>query len=188
MAGTTPSQTIGPFFGVMRPLGSNQLIDPRAAGAITIRGRVLDGDGAPVVDAVIEAWQADATGRYAHPDDPRFTSEADPPGFRGWGRCATGADGRFSFVTVRPGRVAGVDERPQAPHINISVFARGLLKRLATRVYFADEERANAIDPLLAAITEPEVRETLLAQPDGPRAYRFDIRLRGEGETAFLEF
>lgn len=185
---TTPSQTVGPFFAVMRPLGSNRLVAPSTPAAITIRGRVFDGEGLPVVDAMIEAWQADANGRYAHPSDPRYANEPDPPGFPGWGRCLTDGNGAFSFVTIKPGRVPGVDERPQAPHINLSIFARGVLKRLTTRVYFADEARANALDPLLQSIADEVVRATLIAEPSAPREYRFDIRLRGEGETAFLDF
>jgi protocatechuate 3,4-dioxygenase alpha subunit len=184
--GITPSQTIGPYFGVMLPLGSNRLVEPGSAFAIVIDGAVYDGAGAPVNDALVEIWQADLNGRYEHPDDPAHGATASPPGFGGWGRCATGPDGAFSFVTVKPGPVPGVDERLQAPHISVSVFARGLLRRLATRIYFPDETRLNVNDPLLSSIRDEAVRRTLVASEAGPGRYRFDIHLRGERETAFL--
>jgi protocatechuate 3,4-dioxygenase alpha subunit len=182
---TTPSQTIGPFFAIMLPLGTNRLVPDDHPDAIVIGGVVYDGAGGPVADALIETWQADASGRYNHPSDPRYAVAADPPGFTGWGRCATAGDGSFSFVTVKPGPVQGVDERLQAPHIAVSIFARGLLRRLATRIYFPGE-RANAIDPLLASVGDEAARATLIAVADGPRRFRFDIHLRGEKETAFL--
>jgi protocatechuate 3,4-dioxygenase alpha subunit len=182
----TPSQTIGPFFAVMLPLGSNELVAPGTPGSIVIEGAVFDGAGAPVSDALIEIWQADRRGRYAHPGDPRFADVADPPGFGGWGRCPTSADGTFRFVTVMPGAVVGVDERPQAPHVSVSLFARGLLRRLSTRIYFPTETHANALDPVLSSIADSAVRATLVAAEAGPARFRFDIRLRGENETAFF--
>jgi len=184
--GVTPSQTIGPFFAIMLPLGSNELVSPGTAGTIVVEGRVLDGAGEPVSDALIELWQAGPDGVYAHPADPRSAEREMARGFGGFGRCATDADGRFSFVTVKPGPVPGFDERPQAPHLNLGVFGRGLLRRLATRVYFPDEAAANARDPLLCSIEDEGMRATLVARPAGPGRLCFDIRLRGEGETAFL--
>lgn len=178
----TPSQTIGPFFGILMPLGSNQLVPPGTPGAIHIEGRVLDGNGDAVGDALVEIWQADAEGIYAHSDDPR---SARAGGF-GFGRCPTDATGRFSFTTLEPGPVPGFDERMQAPHINVGVFARGLLRRLATRLYFPTEQHANAVDPVLLSVAEDR-RATLIAQPAGPATLRFDIRLRGEGETVFFD-
>jgi protocatechuate 3,4-dioxygenase alpha subunit len=186
MPGVTPSQTIGPFFAVMTPLGSNLLVEPGSPDAILIHGQVFDGAGEPVADALIEIWQADLDGRYDHPDDRAFRGPASPPGFRGYGRQATGRDGAFSFVTVCPGAVAGFDERLQAPHITVSVFARGVLKRLATRLYFPGNGHANSLDPVLASIADPAFRETLIAVEDGPGRYRFDIHLRGDRETAFF--
>ncbi len=175
----TPAQTIGPFFAVMLPLGSNRLVDESTPGAITISGRVFDGSGEPVADALLEMWQADATGEYP-------SGSYGETAFPGFGRCATGPGGEFSFVTVKPGPVPGHDERRQAPHMTVTIFARGLLNRLVTRIYFPDEVHANERDPLLQSIDDPATRATLIAEPTGPASYRFDIRLQGEGETAFL--
>jgi protocatechuate 3,4-dioxygenase, alpha subunit len=186
----TSSQTIGPFFreALERPAWSDLTRDGVAGPSIRIEGVVRDGDGAPVPDALLELWQADANGRYAHPDDvgPVPSDRL----FRGFGRACTDADGRFWFRTIVPGAVAGVDGVMQAPHANVSVFARGLLKRLVTRIYFADRATENARDPLLCSIADAEVRATLIAQradpPDGMAVYRFDVVLQGAGETAFL--
>lgn len=180
----TPSQTIGPFFAIMLRLGSNELVQADHPGAIELEGRVLDGAGAPVSDALIEVWQANAAGRYAHPEDDRELLLA--PGFTGFGRCATDIEGRFGFRTVKPGLVPALDSAWQAPHINVTVFARGLLHRVVTRIYFPDEPDANVADPLLRSIDDPTVRQTLVAAAAGPAAYHFDIRLQGDGETAFL--
>ncbi|MBI2766691.1 MAG: protocatechuate 3,4-dioxygenase subunit alpha [Chloroflexi bacterium] len=179
----TPSQTVGPFFAIMTALGSNELVAPGAPGAMEIHGQVFDGAGDPVGDALIELWQANRAGRYAHPADDRELLL--DPDFTGWGRCHTRPDGSFRFITVKPGPVPGDGEVLQAPHINVSVFARGLLNRLATRIYFGDEARANAADPVLVALGD-DARESLIAAPDGPSAFRFDIRLQGERETAFF--
>jgi protocatechuate 3,4-dioxygenase alpha subunit len=175
---TTASQTIGPFFAILLPLGSNELISPGAAGAIRLTGHVFDGAGVVVPDAMIELWQADEAGRY-----PEGGATSD---FRGFGRCMTGADGGYSFVTVKPGRVPGWDERVQAPHLSLGIFARGVLKRLATRLYFPDEPAANASDPVLAAIGDDSIRRTLVASEVGPHRYQFDIHLQGDSETAFF--
>jgi protocatechuate 3,4-dioxygenase alpha subunit len=161
--------------------------DP-AGERIVIEGRVIDGDGAAVPDACVEVWQANAAGRYNHPDDTQTDKPLDPK-FHGFGRVASDAEGRFRIVTIRPGPVPGRGNALQAPHINVTLFARGLLKHLHTRIYFADEP-ANATDPLLSSIEDASVRATLLARPAGdgsPKLYRFDIVMQGENETAFLD-
>ena len=184
----TPSQTVGPFFefGLLRP-PQPEVVPPEAPGALVIRGVVVDGQGEPVPDALIETWQADPAGRYPHPDDPRtrvMTGVVEP--FHGFGRCGTDGEGRFWFRTVKPGSIPWTDGRRQAPHINVSVFARGLGHRLVTRIYFPDEAEANAVDPLLTSIADPVRRDTLIAWDDGA-VLRFDIRLQGDGETCFLQ-
>jgi protocatechuate 3,4-dioxygenase, alpha subunit len=186
----TASQTIGPFFreALERPAWSDLTRDGVSGTVIRIEGVVRDGDGAPVPDALLELWQADANGRYAHPED------AGPVPydrlFRGFGRACTDADGRYRFRTVLPGPVAGPDGVAQAPHANLTIFARGLLKRLVTRIYFGDRADENARDPLLSSIADADARATLIAQrsdrADGQVAYRFDVVLQGAGETAFL--
>jgi len=185
----TPSQTVGPFFhlGLARPEWSDLAAHHPSGERIAIEGRVTDGDGAPVPDAMLEVWQANAAGRYNHPDDHQDEKPLDP-GFRGFGRAATDADGRFRLVTVKPGPVPGRGNALQAPHINVALFARGLLKHLYTRIYFADEA-ANAADPLLSAIDDTAARDTLLARPEGgnPARYRFDIVMQGTNETVFLD-
>lgn len=188
MSRVTPSQTIGPFFHFALPFGGGErLVDPEARGAIRLEGRVLDGEGSPVGDAMIELWQADASGVYAHPEDPRH-GEADGQ-FLGFGRTATDDEGAFSFVTLKPGRVPGRGNTLQAPHICVSIFARGLLDRVVTRIYFADEPDANDEDPVLGSIEDPARRATLLAQPANgeSRTYRLDIRLQGDDETVFFD-
>jgi protocatechuate 3,4-dioxygenase, alpha subunit len=178
--GTTPSQTVGPFFGfaLIGTVG-NELVTAVAPDALRLEGRVIDGNGDDVPDAMVEIWQADAAGRFADGSQTAL----DPAGFTGFGRCGTDAGG-FSFVTVKPGRVPGPGGVLQAPHIDVAVFARGLLKQLVTRIYFPDEDEANTADPLLASLG-PDERATLIAAPDGD-ALRFDIRLQGEGQTVFL--
>jgi protocatechuate 3,4-dioxygenase alpha subunit len=183
----TASQTVGPFFhfGLTRP-GWNDLASGGAAGRlIRIEGRVLDGDGAGVPDALLEIWQANAAGKYDHPEDTQ-----DKPvdaRFRGFGRVCTDNEGCYAFTTVLPGQVPGRGNTLQAPHINVIVFARGLLKHLVTRIYFADQAAANEADPVLSGIDDPAVRGTLLAQKAGEAVYRFDVVLQGAGETAFFE-
>ena len=190
----TPSQTVGPFFslGLDRPewtdLTAGNPGQAPLGERIVIEGRILDGDGAPVPDAVVEIWQANAAGRYAHPEDQQSDKLLDP-NFRGFGRAATDAEGRFRVTTVMPGPVPGRGNSLQAPHINVLLFSRGLLIHLHTRIYF-DGEPANAADPLLSSIEDPKVRSTLLARREGsgsPARYRFDIIMQGENETAFLE-
>ena len=182
MVNLTPSQTVGPFFsfGLVWPDGPDVVPDG-ATGAFWLRGTVFDGVGEPVPDAIIETWQADRDGRFDHPDDPRGQGAG---GFRGFGRCPTADDGTWAVRTIRPGRVPGPEGRLQAPHIDVSVFARGLLDRVVTRIYLPDEP-SNVDDPVLTAIPEPR-RSTLLARltDDG---YAFDIRLQGERETVFFD-
>jgi protocatechuate 3,4-dioxygenase, alpha subunit len=186
----TPSQTVGPFFhlGLDRPEWGDLTRDNPAGVKIAIEGRMLDGDGAPVPDAMIELWQANAAGRYNHPEDRQDDKPLDP-NFRGFGRVATDAEGRFRVVTIKPGPVPGRGNALQAPHINVAVFARGMLIHLYTRIYFADDPR-NAADPLLSSIEDPATRGTLLARPaasGNPPVWHFDIVLQGEHETAFLD-
>ena len=179
----TPSQTIGPFFAIGLPWPDGPYVVPEGTpGAIWIRGTVLDGEGTPIPDAMVETWQADPDGRFDHPDDPRGAVA----GFRGFGRSSADTDGRYGILTMKPGVVPAPDGSPQAPHIDVSVFARGLLKRVITRIYFADEQDANASDPVLSQVADAGRRSTLIAEPtdDG---YRFDIRLQGERETVFFE-
>lgn len=171
----TPSQTIGPFFHLCltTDASAGRVCDPEAKGEhIKLAIRILDGDGVPVDDAMIELWQADADGSY---------------GSQGFGRLATNNHGSCVFETVQPGRVAGWSGKLQAPHINVSIFARGLLKRLATRVYFADHV-ANGEDPVLALVPEAR-RETLLAHrdPTNPARWTFEIHLCGDRETVFFD-
>jgi protocatechuate 3,4-dioxygenase alpha subunit len=185
----TPSQTVGPFFHYA--LDRPDWADLTAAGAsgekIRVEGRIIDGDGVPVFDAFLEIWQANAAGRYAHPED-RQDKPLDAK-FRGFGRVGADADGRYAFTTIRPGRVPGRGNTLQAPHLNIAIFGRGLLKQLATRLYFADQAAANETDPVLSAIDDRLARSTLLAAPVAAAipTYRFDIILQGDGETAFFE-
>jgi protocatechuate 3,4-dioxygenase alpha subunit len=183
--GTTPSQTVGPFFSFsLLATPQAHLVPADTPDAVRIEGRLLDAEGAPVNDAMIEIWQAARSGRYAHSADARDDLTLEP-GFTGFGRCGTDEGGRFAFVTVKPGPVPGPGGAMQAPHIDVSVFARGLLHRLVTRLYFPDEAEANAADPILGSIEDPEARATLVAEPvDG--ALRFDIRLQGPRETAFF--
>jgi protocatechuate 3,4-dioxygenase alpha subunit len=178
MTDTTPSQTVGPFFNIGLPGDQADLVDPGSDAAIRLWGLVTDGEGEPVPDAMVEIWQAGPDGRHDHPED------APGSGFRGFGRAETGDDGRYEFVTVKPGRVPAPAGGLQAPHVSVSVFARGLLKRLATRAYFADEDTEG--DPVLAGVEEDR-RHTLAATADGEGGYRFDIRLQGDEETVFFD-
>ncbi|MBN9744247.1 protocatechuate 3,4-dioxygenase subunit alpha [Amycolatopsis sp. A1MSW2902] len=176
----TPSQTVGPYLSIGLPWDDGPFVVPEGTeGAVWIRGGVYDGAGNPVPDAMIETWQADPDGGFDHPDDPR----GKPSGaFRGFGRCPTDAQGQYRILTLLPGIVPDASGAPQARHIDVSVFARGLLNRVVTRVYFEDQD--NAGDAVLASVPE-ERRDTLLAKKDGS-GYRFDVRLQGEGETVFF--
>ena len=183
----TPSQTIGPFFhDALLDRNYSDLVPPDHPEGIRIEGTVYDGAGEVVPDALVEIWQADSTGRCDHPTDDRTEPPFDGD-FSGFGRAGTDVGGEFSFSTVKPGSVSGPDGQLQAPHVMVSVFARGLLKRLVTRIYFPDEEAANAVDPVLSTIEDPELRRTLIARDEGD-ALRFDIHLQGDGQTAFFEF
>ncbi|MCW2568073.1 MAG: protocatechuate 3,4-dioxygenase, alpha subunit [Mycobacterium sp.] len=177
---TTPSQTVGPYLHIALPWDDGAYaVAEGTPGAIWLRGRVTDGNGDPVPDGLVETWQADPEGRFDHPDDPRGAVPG-PAGFRGFGRCPTGPDGEYAILTLKPG-AAGC----QAPHVDVSVFARGLLDRVVTRIYFADEAEANAADPVLASLPPGADRATLIAErtEDG---YRLDIRLQGDHETVFF--
>ena len=187
----TPSQTVGPFFAV--GLDRAETADLTQGGTargerIEIEGQVRDGDGAPIPDAMLEIWQANAAGKYAHPDDKQ-EKPADP-NFLGFGRAFADKAGRFRFITVRPGAVPGRGNALQAPHFAITILARGLLKALTTRAYFAGEP-LNDSDPLLSSIDDPKRRATLIAEPDGADGWRMDIRLQrgalGDAETVFLD-
>jgi protocatechuate 3,4-dioxygenase alpha subunit len=197
----TPSQTAGPYvhiglapgaagFSIFeRELGWD-IAGPDAAGErIRIEGLVLDGTGAPVRDALLELWQANAAGIYPHPEDPRHMEVEE--GFRGWGRVLTDFEtGLWRVETVKPGPVPGRSGRMQAPHVNLWIVARGINLGLSTRLYFSDEPDANAADPLLGIVEQAHRRESLVATRDESGeipVYRFDIRLQGEGETVFLD-
>ncbi len=185
MPALTPSQTIGPFLAIQVPYeGEERMVPENDPDAIHLHGSIYDGEGELVDDALVEIWQANRAGRYAHPEDGRDDLPLEE-GFTGFGRCATDGEGRFEFITVKPGPVPGPGGRMQAPHLDVSVFARGLLKRLVTRIYFPDEAEANAADPVLSLIEDEAERQTLIAQQEDG-ALRFDIRLQGEGETAFF--
>ena len=181
----TPSQTVGPFFHIgLSDDGRAELVSPDDPDAIRLWGTVFDGTGEPVDDALIEIWQANRAGRYAHPEDTREQIPLED-GFAGFGRCATDTQGRYEFITVKPGAVPGLGGALQAPHIEMSVFARGLLKRVATRVYFPDEVEANEADQVLGSIADPAERGTLVARGEAG-ALRFDIHLQGDQQTAFF--
>jgi protocatechuate 3,4-dioxygenase alpha subunit len=208
--GQTPSQTVGPFFHYGLPWkGGADLVGKSDMGArpdlfpeahyvlnlsspsgtpdgevIEIAGRVIDGQGATIEDAMIEIWQANAAGRYLSVDDTREDVPVDPH-FVGFGRSSTTADGVYRFRTIRPGRVPGPGNSLQAPHLAVSVFGRGLLKRLATRIYFADET-VNDNDPILALVPEDR-RHTLVAEKREDGSWWLDIVLQGENETVFFD-
>jgi protocatechuate 3,4-dioxygenase alpha subunit len=174
----TPSQTIGPFFGFALPWPSGPQVVPEGTpGTIRLYGHLLDGNGEPVTDGLIESWQCDAEGRFAGGGAASW--------FRGFGRCATDREGAFAIATVKPGPIR-ISNFVYAPHILLSVYARGLLKRVSTRIYFPDEPEANAGDPALASVADGAQRATLIATAT-KEGYRFDIRLQGEGETVFFD-
>jgi protocatechuate 3,4-dioxygenase alpha subunit len=199
----TPAQTAGPYvhigliphqagFDIFEASLGESMVGPATRGErIRVEGRILDGTGALVRDALVEVWQANAAGRYAHPAD-RQEGKPDDPAFRGFGRTGTDFEtGLWAFEMVKPGPVEGRrGHRPMAPHLNLWIAARGINLGLATRMYFGDEEAANAADPVLNIIEQPERRRTLIAlreARDGRPVYVFDIRLQGEGETVFFD-
>jgi protocatechuate 3,4-dioxygenase, alpha subunit len=193
--GITPSQTVGPYFAYgltsngkydWNDAFSNNLLTPDVTGErIRVVGTVFDGDGLPVPDCMLEIWQADAQGRFSDPKDARALPNSS---FKGFGRTGTDANGDYFFDTIKPGPVPDPDGKPQAPHIMIAIYARGMLLHLYSRIYF-DGEAANAADSVLALVPADR-RATLIAarQPGaGNAAYRFDIRLQGDNETVFFE-
>jgi protocatechuate 3,4-dioxygenase, alpha subunit len=170
MAAETPSQTVGPYFALgLLARDASEVVPTGSPGAIRLGGCVRDGEGAPVSDAVVEVWQADERGRYR----PDF----------GWARSASDAEGNYSLVIVKPGRVADENGGLQAPHLTLLVFARGLLKPVLTRLYFPDEEEANAEDQVLAGL---EDASSLVARRAEDDRLVFDIDLQGDGETVFF--
>jgi protocatechuate 3,4-dioxygenase alpha subunit len=180
----TPSQTVGPFLHIALPWPDGPDVVPIGTpGVVRLVGRIVDGAGEPVGDALVETWQADPDGRFVHPDDPRGGSSAG--GFRGFGRCPTDADGSYTIRTLVPGPLPAPGGMQEAPHLDVSVFARGLLDRLVTRVYFPDRPEL-ADDPVLATVPS-ERRGTLVAGREGDDVYRFDIVLQGAGETVFFD-
>jgi protocatechuate 3,4-dioxygenase alpha subunit len=185
MAELTPFQTVGPFFAIcLSEVGCARSATETAIGRhITIEGTVRDGAGAVVPDSLVEIWQANAAGRYAHPDDHQ--SKPLDPNFTGYVRAPTDDDGRFVIETVMPGRVPGPDGTLQAPHLLIGILARGILTRLVTRIYF-DDEPSTREDPILSLVPA-ERRQTLIARHQGDDRYRFELTLQGEGETVFFD-
>ena len=194
MSGITPSQTVGPYFKYgLTPGGDyrwtdvfgNDLVTPDVSGErIRIVGTVFDGDGKIVTDSMLEIWQADAQGRFADPQDRRAIPNS---AFKGFGRCGTDASGSYSFHTIKPGTVPGPGGKPQAPHILLAVFARGMTQQAMTRIYFEDEA-SNAVDPILALVPTDR-RMTLIAKREAGKAttYRLDIHLQGDRETVFFD-
>jgi protocatechuate 3,4-dioxygenase alpha subunit len=177
MSVPTPSQTAGPFLSIgLRWADGPHVVPPGTTGGVWLRGRVLDGSRELVRDALVETWQADPAGA--------FVGRRPVDGFRGFGRSET-LDGEYALLTCKPGRVADAAGQLQAPHVAVSVFARGLLDRVVTRIYFADEEAANAEDPVLASLPGDAARATLLARPSDD-GYRLDLVLQGPDETVFF--
>jgi protocatechuate 3,4-dioxygenase alpha subunit len=181
----TASQTVGPFFRIgLEHLYIADLAPSAAAGdKIAIRGRVVDGDGKPVNDAILEIWQADGHGKYAHPDDTQ--NKALTPGFKGFGRVATDENGVFRFQTIKPGNVPGPHGLPQAPHLSVIVFMRGLLKHLLTRIYFPDEPD-NVDDPVLSLV--PADRRSTLIAAKSTDGLEWTVILQGGNETVFFDY
>ncbi|MBN8993239.1 MAG: protocatechuate 3,4-dioxygenase subunit alpha [Rhizobiales bacterium] len=193
--GVTPSQTVGPFFAYgltsngqydWNDAFSNNLVTADTSGErIRVEGRVFDGDGQPIPDCMLEIWQADAQGRFSDPQDKRALPNSS---FKGFGRCATDANGGYAFDTIKPGIVPDPDGKPQAPHILLAIFARGMLLHSYTRIYFSGEA-GNAADPVLALVPADR-RATLIAQPahcNGNAVYRLDIHMQGDNETVFFD-
>jgi len=182
----TPSQTIGPFFhfGLADDVALGCLVRPDTKGdRIRLSMQVLDGDGLPVSDAMLELWQADADGRHVRPNDPAALLSA--PGFCGFGRLATDDTGMSTFDTIRPGRIVDPDGRVHASHVDVCVFARGLLRQLYTRVYFEGDPDLDT--DVVLALVPSDRKSTLIARPAGDAVWRFEIRLQGEAETVFFD-
>jgi protocatechuate 3,4-dioxygenase alpha subunit len=181
----TGNQTVGPYLHIgLAWLDTRTIAGKGVAGQrITVRGRVLDGEGAPVSDGLIEIWQANSHGKYAHTEDQQ--KKPLEAGFRGFGRIPTDAKGGFRFSTIKPGRVPGPDGKPQAPHLVVSVFMRGLLKHLATRMYFPGDP-ANDEDAVLKLVPAAR-RPTLIARRKAKGAFEWNVILQGQDETVFFE-
>ncbi|MFZ0309127.1 MAG: protocatechuate 3,4-dioxygenase subunit alpha [Candidatus Sulfotelmatobacter sp.] len=183
----TTSQTVGPFFKIgFKWLYCDNLAREGVSGErVTIQGRVFDGDGVPVPDAILEVWQANAHGKYDHPEDTQ--DKTLEPDFKGYGRVPTSPDGMFRFATIKPGPVPGPNGKEQAPHLVISVFMRGVLRRLVTRIYFPEEPR-NAADFVLNLV-EPARRSTLIAKKVAgrPGTLEWNVVLQGPEETVFFD-
>jgi protocatechuate 3,4-dioxygenase alpha subunit len=174
MPESTPAQTVGPFLHIVLPWPDGPYVVAEGTpGAVRVAGRLTDGAGAAVPDGLVEVWQADPDGVFGE------------AGFRGFGRCPTDPDGWFWFLTVKPGSLPAEHGAVEAPHLDVSVFARGLLHRLVTRIYFPDEGAANSADPVLASLDGAD-RALLIASAAGDGSLRFDIRLQGERETPFF--
>ena len=195
----TPSQTAGPYvhiglapgaagFDIYREELGHDIAGPNAKGErIRVEGLVMDGTGSPIKDVLLEAWQANSDGVYAHPEHPGEVED----GFRGWGRVITDFDtGEWGFDTIKPGPVMGRNGRMMAPHINLWLVARGINIGLNTRIYFSDEDAANAADPVINLVEWERRRQTLIArrsEADGKIVYRFDVQIQGENETVFFD-
>ncbi|WP_428980453.1 protocatechuate 3,4-dioxygenase subunit alpha [Achromobacter kerstersii] len=187
----TTSQTVGPYLHIgLSGLNCADLsagLPDQGAPKVVIEGRVIDGQGNPVPDGMIEIWQADARGVYRHPDDPGYAGADDArSAFTGFGRVPTEPDGSFRFTTIKPGRVAGPGGSLQAPHLVVSLFMRGLLKHLSTRMYFPDEAQANEEDWILQQVPAAR-RATLVAQRVENGELRWEVVLQGKGETVFFD-
>lgn len=182
----TAAQTVGPFVSIGFEKASVPDVAPAgvAGERVVITGKIVDGDGLPVTDAVIETWQANSYGKYAHPDDAQ--EKLLEENFKGFGRVLTDAQGGFRLTTVKPGKVAGPDGKEQAPHITVVIFMRGLLKQLMTRIYFADEA-ANASDPVLSRVPMAR-RATLMAAKSADGSLQWNVHLQGPNETVFFDY
>ena len=188
--GVTASQTVGPFLSIaLKAEGQEYIVPETAKDALKVSGTVYDGEGQVVPDAVIEIWQANIFGKYDHPEDISASEVVDD--FTGFGRSCTDRDGRFFFVTLKPGRVSGRGNTLQAPHLSVNVLARGMLKQQVTRIYFSDEVSTNSEDPILTSIDDDLARNTLIANridsSGGITEYKFDIHLQGKMETVFFD-
>nr|WP_296772290.1 protocatechuate 3,4-dioxygenase subunit alpha [Rhodococcus sp. (in: high G+C Gram-positive bacteria)] len=188
--GQTPSQTVGPYLHIGLPWADGpDVVPPGTDGAIDISIGVVDGNRTPMADVMIETWQADAAGRFEHPDDPRGSAAPTPAGFRGFGRAVADSTGTAVVHTVKPGALPAEDGAVEAPHIDVGIFARGVLERLVTRIYFPDETDANAVDPVLASLDE-RARAKLTARAT-LTGYHLDVVLQDSDpdgdETPFFD-
>ncbi|MET0198061.1 MULTISPECIES: protocatechuate 3,4-dioxygenase subunit alpha [Nocardiaceae] len=188
--GQTPSQTVGPYLHIGLPWPDGPDVVPAGtAGSVDISVTVLDGNRTPLADAMIETWQADASGRFDHADDPRGRRTPTPAGFRGFGRAVADATGTATVHTVKPGALPAENDMIEAPHIDVGIFARGVLERLVTRLYFPDETEANASDPVLSGLDARQAAK--LVATATPTGYHLNVVLQDENpngdETPFFE-